>query len=104
MSTFLAQKKAQQKSGPEVIMYWMGGVIIATAIIIAIVVVAAKMDKNVQTMSSFIFLALIGCATLGVGAHVREYPEDSQSILRNWLIGMILFSVLGALVWSAYIW
>jgi len=104
MCTYMTQKKAQRKRGPEVIMYWMGGVIIATAIIIAIVVLAADLDKNVQNITSFVYLALIGGTTLGVGAHIREFPEDSQMILRNWLYGMIIFSVLGALLWGAYVW
>jgi len=104
MSTIAAKKALQHKAGPELIMYWMGGILLLAILVEIVFYWIKSYDFDITTLVPVYYFLFTGGITIGVGSYISANPEKQLAYLKEWLIMLIVSAVLFGLAFGAYMW
>ncbi len=100
----IAAKKAQRRTGNEDIFYYIALTI--SAIIIIELLCYKFLNWVVATpfLGSLFYFIILASMFFAMPSSFQENPDNKKVILKNWLLTMIVVSLLFAVIFATYNW
>lgn len=100
----ISSKKADQKEGPEKILFYMGYVFfIADAVISILTLILGWTFLTQNVMILLIYFLLLAALSFSLGSILKDNAY-SPKIIKNWFYGFIGLSILLGIILGAYMW
>lgn len=104
MSSAIAAKKAQQLKGKEGLLFFSGITCGAISGILALLHYLLKWELSHTTITPIVYFLMLAGLCLGTASYIRENRDNTNEILKNFLIALIIIGIVGGAVAGSYMW